>query len=85
MNAILFGTRLHAGIKAMQNLKRSIIIIVDNRARSIKRDNNIVAIERNELDRLENIINNEFETNIILNQKGIDLWKKQFTSMEENI
>lgn len=69
----------------MQNLKRSIIIIVDNRARSIKRDNNIVAIERNELDRLENIINSEFETNIILNQKGIDLWKKQFTSMEENI
>lgn len=69
----------------MQNLKRSIIIIVDNRARSIKRDNNIVAIERNELDKLENIINSEFETNVILNQKGIDLWKNQFTSMEENI
>lgn len=74
------GTRLHAGVKAMQSLKRSIIVIVDNRARSIKRDNNIVAIERSDIDKsLEDMINSEFETKLSINQDAIAKWKGQFS------
>lgn len=73
------GTRLHAGIKAMQEFHRSIIIIVDNRARSIKRDNNIVAIERDDIEsELEAKINSSFSTKINLDQDAIETWKKQF-------
>lgn len=73
------GTRLHAGIKAMQNYRRTIIIIVDNRARSMKRDYNLNCIERNEIDtKLEKYINDSFETDIKLNEENIERWKKQF-------
>lgn len=73
------GTRLHAGIKAMQNYRRAIIIIVDNRARSMKRDYNLNCIERNEIDtKLEKYINDSFETDIKLNEENIERWKKQF-------
>lgn len=72
------GTRLHAGIKAMQNNRRTIILIVDNRARSIKRDNNIVAIERNEIENLEAMINSEFKTEIKIDINKINKWKNQF-------
>jgi polysaccharide pyruvyl transferase WcaK-like protein len=72
------GTRLHAGIKAIQYKKRSIIIIVDNRARSMKRDYNLNCIERENIDKLEEYINSEIETNINLNLNNIEMWKKQF-------
>lgn len=72
------GTRLHAGVKAMQKFKRSIIVIVDNRARSIKRDNNIVGIERDNIESLEELINSSFKTKIKINEKNIDEWKAQF-------
>ena len=63
------GTRLHAGIFAMQNLCRSIILIVDNRARDIKENYGIIAIERsNMMNELEEKINEEFETKININE-----------------
>lgn len=72
------GTRLHAGIFAMQNRKRSIILIVDNRARDMKKTYNIVAIERNNIKQLEEMINSKIDTNINVNEKLILKWKKQF-------
>lgn len=73
------GTRLHAGIFAMQHLVRSIIIIVDNRARDIKENYNIPTIEREEIgENLEMMINSDFITDVKINQENIDLWKKQF-------
>lgn len=73
------GTRLHAGIFAMQNFCRSIILIVDNRARDIKKTYNIVAIERDEIDNsLEKLINSKIVTQVNINEKAIEDWKKQF-------
>lgn len=73
------GTRLHAGIKAMQNFKRAIIIIVDNRARSMKRDYNLNCIERENIEtQLEEYISKEIKTDIKLNKENIVKWKKQF-------
>lgn len=73
------GTRLHAGIFAMQNYVRSIIIIIDNRARDIKDNYNINAIERCDISKkLENYINSEIITNINIDEKQIREWKNQF-------
>lgn len=73
------GTRLHAGIFALQKLKRSLIIIVDNRARDIKKTYNIPTIERENLkEKLLNCINSDILTKINLDEKVINEWKKQF-------
>lgn len=72
------GTRLHAGIKAMQKKKRAIIIGVDNRARDMHATCNLNYIERNRIDFLDNIINSEFETKININLSNIELFLKQF-------
>ncbi len=72
------GTRLHAGIYAMKNCIRSIILIVDNRARDMKNSYNLIAIERKEIHKLEGIINSEFNTEININTSLIEEWKSQF-------
>jgi polysaccharide pyruvyl transferase WcaK-like protein len=73
------GTRLHAGIYAMQHKVRAIIIIVDNRARDMQDSFNINAIERSEMSNLKSMINSEFPTNIKINEDKINEWKSQFT------
>lgn len=73
------GTRLHAGVYAMQYYVRSIILIIDNRARDIKNNYNINSIERNEIDfKLEKMINSRFITKININEEAINEWKSQF-------
>lgn len=72
------GTRLHAGIYAMRHAKRSIIIIIDERARDINESNNLNCIEKNKLEDLGQMIESEFETNIIMPFDEIKRWKAQF-------
>lgn len=74
------GTRLHGGIRALNSRKRSIILAVDNRATEISRDTNLMVLQRDEdHQKLETIINSEFETSIVLPEKNINKWKSQFT------
>ena len=82
-NVDYVGTRLHAGIFAMQNFVRSIILIIDNRARDIKETYNIVAIERNKILELESVINSKFETKINIDEEKIKEWKNQFIVNEK--
>lgn len=72
------GTRLHAGIYAMQHFVRSIILIVDNRAKDIKETYNIVAVNRSNIEKLSELIDSNFETKIHINEDGIKKWKGQF-------
>lgn len=72
------GTRLHAGIKAMQHYRRTIIIVVDNRARDMKETYNLVTIERDEIEKIDELINSKFETKLNLNKEKITQWKEQF-------
>lgn len=72
------GTRLHAGVYAMQNFVRSIILIVDNRARDMKKSYNLPAIERDSINQLDELINSDFSTNVEIDQDSINLWKSQF-------
>lgn len=73
------GTRLHAGVYALRHGKRSIIIIIDERAREINKSNNIVSLEREDVkDRLEPLINGFISTEINMPLEEISRWKAQF-------
>lgn len=72
------GTRLHGGVYAMRHKKRSIIIVIDERAREINKGNNLNCVEKDKIDNLEKMINSEFETNINMPFETIERWKKQF-------
>jgi len=72
------GTRLHAGIRALQKKKRTIIIAIDNRAIEKQKDFNLNCVHRNEIERLDSIINSTFSTNINIPIENIKKWKSQF-------
>ena len=73
------GTRLHAGIHALNHKVRSIILAVDNRATEMGRDVNLPVIQRSEIaETLENKINSEFATDIQIKQDNIESFKAQF-------
>ncbi len=75
------GTRLHAGIRAMQHRRRSIIIGVDNRATEKKKDFNLPVIDRADVAaHLGPEIRKKFETKIVLPLEAIEKWKSQFTA-----
>lgn len=73
------GTRLHAGIHALNHKIRSIILAVDNRATEMGLDVNLPVIQRSEITaELEKNINSDFSTEIQIKQKNIEAFKAQF-------
>ena len=73
------GTRLHAGIHALNHKIRSIILAVDNRATEMGRDINLPVIQRSDIgDILEERINSDFTTEIRIKQENIEAFKSQF-------
>ncbi|AVQ17668.1 hypothetical protein [Fusobacterium mortiferum] len=72
------GTRLHGGIKALQNKKRTIIIGIDNRAIEMS-EIGLPVIKRENIEKdLENMINSNLEIDINLPIESIENWKAQF-------
>jgi len=69
------GTRLHGGIRALQFKRRTIIISVDNRAESFGKTFNLTVLPRNDLSKLEPLINSKFVTSIKLNWSNINEFK----------
>ena len=73
------GTRLHAGIHALNNKCRTIIVSIDNRAIEISKDTGLYTIPRENIKAdLENAIRNELECNIQMPFDKINMWKSQF-------
>lgn len=73
------GTRLHAGIRALNHKKRTIIIATDNRAIEIAKDTGLPICKREEIsEKLESMILEEWETKINLPWNNIDIWLSQF-------
>ena len=73
------GTRLHAGIRALQHCRRSVIIAVDNRSLEMGRDFNLPILNRTEIaSRLPSHLCSEWKTDIRLNETAIQTWKQQF-------
>lgn len=72
------GTRLHAGIFAMQHKKRAIILVVDNRASDIAQTYHINVMDRTDMNALGSAIDSEFATEVKINLSNILEWKSQF-------
>ena len=73
-NIDYIGTRLHAGIRALQKKQRSIIISIDNRAKEISSDIDLKIIERKNIDFLESFIYDENPYILKIPFKEIDKW-----------
>ncbi len=73
------GNRLHAGIRALQKRRRTIIIEIDNRAREMGRDFNLPTVARDDLKGLEARIEHPEPLNIILPRGEIDRWLGQWS------
>ena len=70
------GTRLHAGIHAMNRGVRTIILAVDNRATEMGRDFNLPVMDRSDLEHtLMDKICSQWETSVKIPIEQIDLWK----------
>ena len=79
-NVEYIGTRLHGGIRALQQGRRTMIIAVDGRAMEKKKDIALPVINRNTLDagQLWEIIEKPRKTEIKIHLNEIREWKKQF-------
>jgi polysaccharide pyruvyl transferase WcaK-like protein len=71
------GTRLHAGIRALQKGRRSIIVEIDNRAREMGADFGLPTVGRTDFEQLERMIDEEMDLKVSLPQAQIDRWKGQ--------
>jgi len=77
------GTRLHAGIRALQHQVRTIIIGIDNRALEKAKDFNICIIERHLIAKnLYNLIYSDIKCNISIPEHNIEIWKNQFLNQK---
>ncbi len=74
------GNRLHAGIRALQHGKKSIIIGIDNRALEMKKDYNIPVILPEEMCKIDSVLMNDI--NIHIPHDNINKWKNQFLLKE---
>jgi polysaccharide pyruvyl transferase WcaK-like protein len=72
------GTRLHAGVRALQHQRRTLILSVDNRATEIAKDTNLPVIERDDINAIASQINSADRTNIKIPVENIKRWKSQF-------
>jgi len=72
------GTRLHAGIRALQMKRRTIILGIDNRALEKSKDFNIKVVARDDLQGLKKAVKDNFETRINIPVERIEKWKSQF-------
>lgn len=72
------GTRLHAGIRALQKSKRSIIIGVDNRAIEMQKDINLPVVQRERVEQLNDLIEEEWQPKLNIPWHKIKEWKAQF-------
>lgn len=71
------GTRLHAGIRALQKFKRASIVGVDNRALEISRDTGLSVLPRHEINQLDSFLDRNSAVELTLNWEGIEAWISQ--------
>ncbi len=75
------GTRLHAGIRALQLSKRAIIIGIDNRAVEMKNDFNLPVVNRVSIEELIELINTDWAPSLNIPWTQINNWKAQFINL----
>ena len=76
------GTRLHAGIRALQKNRRTLILAVDNRAFEIGKDVHLNVIKREDVEEILQFINRKYETRIELPLDNIKMFKESLRSFK---
>jgi polysaccharide pyruvyl transferase WcaK-like protein len=74
------GPRLHAGIRALQKGRRTVIVEIDNRAREMGRDFGLPTVDRHDLEGLERMIADPFAVDVRPPRAEIERWREQFRS-----
>jgi polysaccharide pyruvyl transferase WcaK-like protein len=72
------GTRLHAGIRALQHGRRAIIVGVDNRALEMGKDIALPVIDQRDIGSLGEWVRGEWPTEVRLPLDAISRWRRQF-------
>lgn len=73
------GLRLHGGIRALQNARRTIIVAVDHRANDMSHGTGLPVLSRDDTNRLRAAIEEDRVPTINLPRDSIVRWKRQFT------
>ena len=76
-NIDFVGTRLHAGIYAMQHKVRSVILSVDNRASDMAETYNLNVLRRDD-PKIEEFLCGEIVTAVNIDEQAIAAFKQQF-------
>ncbi len=72
------GTRLHGGMRALQNRHRTLIIGVDNRATELHKDFGVPVLDEHDINKLDNLILEDWSTDIKLPNDNIKRFLEQF-------
>ncbi|MTK13124.1 MAG: polysaccharide pyruvyl transferase family protein [Clostridiaceae bacterium] len=72
------GTRLHAGIRALQKGVRAFFIAIDNRTIEMGNDIELTYVKRDKINDLQKLIANKYNGKLGINYKAINEWKAQF-------
>ncbi|MEM4407029.1 MAG: polysaccharide pyruvyl transferase family protein [Candidatus Methanomethylicaceae archaeon] len=72
------GTRLHAGIRALQRQRRTIIVGVDDRSLEMKKDFNLPVVLRGEWELLEEWVHKPLEIRVRVPEQNIRSFMEQF-------
>ncbi|NRA27736.1 MAG: polysaccharide pyruvyl transferase family protein [Pseudobacteriovorax sp.] len=70
------GTRLHAGVRALQHKCLSAIVSVDNRATEIAKETGLPVVERLCLEKLKGLLDSPYRPQIDMPWANIDKYKK---------
>jgi polysaccharide pyruvyl transferase WcaK-like protein len=73
------GTRLHAGIRALQHGRRATIVAVDNRAQEISRDTNLPVIQRSLPAEARDLVCDQRSIHLTLPRDEIEQWRTAFS------
>jgi polysaccharide pyruvyl transferase WcaK-like protein len=72
------GTRLHAGIRAMQRGQRTLVLGIDNRALEIGKNIGLNVCDRTDTEAISRFCCGGEESLLKIPQQEIELWKRQF-------
>lgn len=81
-NVDYVGTRLHAGIRAIQHNRKTMIVAIDNRATEMEKDHQLPVIDRDELGELSVLKMQKFNQDIRVPFERINAWKEQFVGYQ---
>lgn len=80
-NVSYCGTRLHAGIAALQHGRPTLIVAVDNRSTEISRDTGLAIIQRRDIAALTQRLEGTSATRLNLPREAIHTWQSGFREL----